>query len=211
MAEKSLVIFDMDGTLIDSSGLLANAINHVRAKLGLPPMPHDQIIGQVNNHQVNPAHYFYEVERFEPIHETWFSEYYSAHHDRQLRLYDGIRELLVSLKEQGRVLAVATNAYRSSTLESLRSLSIESYFDALVCQDDVPRPKPAPDMLYHLLEKLNTPREKAVFVGDGPRDEEAAQAAEIDYMMVEWGFTDHADKPVIKSVEELKRKLDVGN
>jgi len=205
---NSLVIFDMDGTLVDSSYIIANAINYVRGKLGLPPMPHDQIIGQVNNHQLNPAQYFYETDRFEPIHEQWFSEYYSDHHDRELRLYDGIKELLTSLKEQGRRLAVATNAYRSSTYESLRHLGIEPMFDVVMTAEDVPHPKPAPDMLYRILEELNTPKEEAVFIGDGPRDEEAAQAAGIDYIMVDWGFTDHNGKEAVHSVAELKKKLE---
>ncbi len=205
---RSLIIFDMDGTLVDSSHLLANAINYVRGKLGLPPMPHDQIIGQVNNHRLNPSQYFYGSERFEPIHEEWFSEYYSKHHDQQLRLYDGIGELLVSLKNGGRHLAVATNAYRSSTYESLRHLGIETLFDAIVTAEDVPQPKPAPDMLERILRELNTPKEEAVFIGDGPRDEEAAQAAGIDYIMVDWGFTDHNGKEAVHSVTELKKKLE---
>ena len=204
---KSLIIFDMDGTLIDSSRLLANAINYVRGKLALPPMPPQYIIAEINNHQHNPARFFYETDQFEPIHEEWFGEYYTAHHHEELQLYDGIRELLIVLKEQGRHLAVATNAYRSSTIESLRALEIEHFFDAVVCQDDVANPKPAPEMLYRILDRLQTPKENAIFIGDGPRDEEAAQAAGIDYIMVDWGFTDHHDRAVVKSVEELARIL----
>jgi phosphoglycolate phosphatase len=205
---KSLIIFDMDGTLIDSSGLLANAINHVRSKLHLPPMPSQQIIGHINNHQVNPALYFYEVEHFEPIHEQWFSQYYSAHHDHELVVYEGVVELLTWLKEQGNRIALATNAHRVSTLESLQYLEIESFFDAVVCHDDVPNPKPAPDMLNHVLAQLQSPLDSAIFIGDGPRDEEAAQAAGMDYVMVDWGFTDHqTGKRVIQNIHELKKEL----
>jgi len=208
--DKTLIIFDMDGTLVDSSHIIANAINHVRGKLDLPPMPRDAIIGQVNNHQLNPAQYFYEAERFEPIHEAWFSEYYSAHHDHQLQLYDGIRELLTALKAQGKYLAVATNAYRSSTYETLRHLGIEPLFDAVMTAEDVPSPKPAPDMLLRILERLNIPKEEALFIGDGPRDEAAAEAAGIDYIMVDWGFTDHdRNTQAIRSVAQLAQVLGV--
>ena len=203
-----LVIFDMDGTLIDSSRLLANAINHVRAQLHLPPMPQSAIIGQVNNHQINPAKYFYEVDRFEPVHETWFSEYYSAHHATELRLYTGIRSLLSQLHDRGTTLALATNAYRVSTLESLGHLGIDSLFDTIVCHDDVPNPKPAPDMLYHILEEHHLLKKSAVFIGDGPRDEEAAEAAGIDYIMVDWGYTEHdEEKEVVRNVEALREIL----
>ncbi len=199
-----LVIFDMDGTLIDSSRLLANTINHVRAQLDLPPMPQDAIVGQVNNHQINPAQYFYEVDQFEPIHETWFSEYYSANHATELQLYEGIRSLLSQLHDRGTAIALATNAYRISALESLEHLGIASLFDAVACHDDVIHPKPAPDMLYRILEELHIPKESTVFVGDGPRDEEASEAAGIDYIMVDWGYTEHEDgKRVVRSVEGL--------
>ncbi len=205
----NLVIFDMDGTLIDSSRLLANAINHVRCQLHLPPMPQDTILSHVNAPHIDPAKYFYEVDRFEPIHEQWFSEYYSAHHATELQLYDGIRSLLIHLHDRGTTIAVATNAYRVSALESLEHLGIAPLFDAVVCQDDVPHPKPAPDMLYRILGAFHTPKGSAVFVGDGPRDEEAAIAAGIDFIMVDWGYTEHkAEKKVVRSVEELWKKLE---
>jgi len=206
---KSLIIFDMDGTLIDSSRLLANAINFVRGKLGLAPMPHDAIVGHVNNNQLNPAKYFYDVDRFEPIHEQWFSTYYTVHHDQELALYEGIPELLSWLRRRGTTVALATNARRNSTLESLRHLAIEEAFDAVICQDDVEHPKPAPDMLHALLDGLGHTREAALFIGDGPRDEESAQTAGIDYIMVDWGFTEHhPDKKVVQSVAELKKILE---
>jgi len=205
---KSLIIFDMDGTLVDSSRLLANAINHVRSRLGLPPMPYDAIIGAVNDHHLNPARYFYESEQFLPIHEQYFSEYYTANHTTQLRLYKGIHPLLKSLKAAGKTLALATNAHRISALESLEHLGITSCFDAVACHDDVPHPKPAPDMLYHILKTLDLPKQSALFVGDGPRDEEAAEAAGIDYLMVDWGFTEHAeDKRVVRSAGALRKIL----
>ena len=78
----------------------------------------------------------------------------------------------------------------------------------VVCADDVRRGKPYPDMLYKILESLDKTNEEAVFVGDGPRDEDAAEAAYIDYLMVDWGFTEHSrDKSVISTVAELKERL----
>ena len=207
--KKSLLIFDMDGTLIDSSRTIANSINHVRAQMDLAPMPHEQIISKVNDHSISPAAYFYEIEAFEPIHEQWFNEYYTQNHARELTLYDGIYALLSWLKEQGTLIALATNAYRISALESLRHFGIDSFFDAVVCADDVRRSKPAPDMLYRILLALEKSNEEAIFVGDGPRDEDAAEAAAMDYLMVDWGFTEHSrDKSVISSVAELRERLE---
>ena len=202
---KRLVIFDMDGTLQDSSPAIANAINFVRERLGLTPLPSEEIIARINDPHLNAAEYFYETDRFEAIHEEWFSEYFSRHHTEQIRLYDGIASLLEALKSAGCLLAVATNAYRRSTLESLEHLGIRHYFDAVASYDDVGRGKPAPDMLYRILEELGVQAGEAIFVGDGERDRMAARAAGIDFLMVEWGFSDHEE--AIGSVEELSEEL----
>ena len=207
MKRKKLVIFDMDGTLQDSSPAIANAINFVRQRLGLPPMDREQIIHKVNDPHLNAAEYFYETDHFQVRHEEWFSEYYSRHHEEEIRLYDGILGLLTWLRECRCLLAVATNAYRRSTLESLEHLKIREFFDAVVSYDDVPRGKPAPDMLLKVLEELGVLPEEAIFVGDGPRDEMASEAAGIDFLRVEWGFSDGAEG--IRSVKELEEVLRV--
>lgn len=191
----------MDGTLVNSSLTIANAINHVRQNLGFEPMSQEYILKRINDHTLNPAQTFYHTRKFEPQHEQWFSEYYTKNHKQELVLYDGIKELLETLKTKEYALAVATNAYRGSTIESLGHLDIYSHFDAIACYDDVPKGKPHPDMLHKILNELNIGAHEALFIGDGPRDEIASKKAEIDYLMVDWGFTDHSD--AVKSVEEL--------
>jgi phosphoglycolate phosphatase len=206
--DKMLIIFDMDGTLVNSSITIANAINYVRKQLGFEPMDTQMLLSKVNDPTINPAQFFYHAPRFEHAHERWFSEYYTRNHDKELVLYDGIKELLEELRHKGFKLAVATNAYRRSTIESLTHLGIYLYFDAIACYDDVYKGKPYPDMLLKLLDELKVPKSEALFIGDGPRDEQAAKRAGIDYIMVDWGFTDHeSEKKVVGSVEELRRIL----
>jgi len=204
---KKLIIFDMDGTLVDSSITLVNAINHVRNNLSLEPMSEDNILGKLNDHTINSAQYFYETDSFKADHEIWFGEYYKNNHKRELRLYDGIEELLIELKERGFKLAVATNAYRVSTKQSLIYLDIVNYFDAVVCGDEVPRAKPYPDMLYKILDELNIEANEAIFVGDGERDEEASKNANIDYIMVHWGFSNYKDADAVHTIKQLKEKI----
>jgi len=202
---KKLIIFDMDGTLVNSSITIANAINYVRANLGFVPMESDHILKLVNDHTINPAQTFYHAEAFDKDHEKWFSEYYTKNHDKELALYSGVKEMLVSLKEHGYRLAVATNAYRGSTIESLTHLDVYEIFDGIACYDDVLQGKPHPDMLYKLLDALDVKEDEAIFIGDGPRDEMAAKEAKMDYIMVDWGFTEHTD--AVRTVEELKQML----
>jgi len=202
---KQLIIFDMDGTLVNSSLTIANAINYVRKNLGFEPMTQEYILTRVNDHTINPAKTFYHTDRFEPDHEKWFSEYYTKNHENELVLYKGIKELLESLKERGHELAVATNAYRGSTIESLTHLNVYGLFDAVACYDDVAKGKPHPDMLHRILNELEHSTQNALFIGDGPRDEMASKSADIDYIMVDWGFTDHSD--AVRSVDDLHKIL----
>ena len=202
---KKLVIFDMDGTLIDSSLTIVNAINFVRSNLELKPMDEKSILDSINNPEINPAKFYYNAENFTPQHEEWFSDYYSQNHEKEIRFYDGIENLLTTLKLDGYKLAVATNAYRISAIESLKHLNIYEKFDVIACADDVPRAKPHPDMLYFILDKLKLTRDEAIFVGDGERDLLASQNAKIDYLMVNWGFSDYSD--AIHSVEKLQQSI----
>ncbi len=204
MSQK-LIIFDMDGTLVNSSLTIANAINYVRHNLGFEAMEQEKILRMVNDHTLNPAKTFYHAEAFDADHEKWFSEYYTKNHENELVLYDGIEELLDSLKEEGHALAVATNAYRGSTIESLTHLNVYGHFDAIACYDDVEKGKPYPDMLHKILDELDHSNEKSIFIGDGPRDEMASKNADIPYIMVDWGFTDHSD--AVRTVEDLKEML----
>jgi phosphoglycolate phosphatase len=205
--QKKLTIFDMDGTLVNSSITIANAINYVRKNLGFEPMDEEYILHLVNDHTINPAQKFYHAKAFDADHERWFSEYYTKNHERELLLYKDIKELLLSLKEKGKKIAVATNAYRGSTIESLTHLEVYNLFDGIACYDDVLQGKPHPDMLYKILDELDCTEKESIFIGDGPRDEMAAKEAKMDYIMVDWGFTDHGDKDVVCSVEELRNIL----
>ena len=202
---KKLIIFDMDGTLVNSSLTIANAINYVRKNLGFVAMEQEHILKLVNDHTINPAKTFYHAETFDSDHEKWFSEYYSENHEQELVLYDGIKDMLDVLKYEGHSLAVATNAYRISTIQSLTHLKILNHFDEVTCYDDVENGKPYPDMLHKILDELNHSSEKSIFIGDGPRDEMASKNADIPYIMVDWGFTEHTD--AVRTVEDLKEML----
>jgi len=203
MIEKKLIIFDMDGTLVNSSITIANAINYVRKNLGFEPMVEMEILKRVNDPQINPAKYFYHANAFDADHERWFSEYYTKNHGSELVLYDGIKELLYTLKDKGHTLGVATNAYRNSTIESLTHLDVYDLFDGIACYDDVAQGKPHPDMLHSLLDELGHSNHESLFIGDGPRDQMASKRAEIDYIMVDWGFTEHDD--AVRTVSDLQQ------
>jgi phosphoglycolate phosphatase len=81
--DKKLIIFDMDGTLVNSSLTIANAINYVRKNLGFEAMEQEYILRRVNDHTINPAQTFYHAKSFDADHERWFSEYYTKNHEKK--------------------------------------------------------------------------------------------------------------------------------
>ena len=195
----------MDGTLVDSSITIVNAINYVRSKLSLTLLDKELILTKVNDPELNPALFFYETNEFSSEQEQWFSEYYTDNHERELQLYDGVEELLITLKEKGYLFAIATNAYRGSTLESLGHLNIVDYFSSIACYDDVGRGKPAPDMLEKNLEDVKLEAKDAIFIGDSERDLMASNALNMDYIMINWGFSDYEN--AIYSIDKLQEKI----
>ena len=197
-----LAIFDMDGTLVDSSITLSNAINYVRAKLGLSALDTQIILEQINNPDCNLARFFYEADEITKKHEEWFQSYYSNNHDKELILFEGIEPMLQNLQEKGIKIALATNAYRVSTMEALKHLKIDKYFTDIICYDEVENAKPAPDMLLALLDRNSVNR--AIFIGDSDRDKLAGKAANIEFLHVAFGSK---DSKYITKVEILEKKI----
>jgi len=198
----------MDGTLVDSSTALTNAINYVRAKLNLEPLDSSIVLEQINNPNCDLAKFFYNVNTIEPIHEQWFKEYYSANHDKELVLFDGVEQMLQELQKSNIKLAIATNAYRASTQEALKHLKIDRYFDDIICYDEVERGKPAPDMLHILLERNKEVPNSSIFVGDSDRDYLASKEAGIKFIRV--AFANNNPTPDEVS-QEIKRYFGMRN
>ena len=201
---KSTIIFDMDGTLIDSSEVISNAINHVRGKLGLSPMDREKILYAVNDMHTHSPSYFYETEDFTDAHIIWFQEYYTDNHEKEVALYKGILALLEKAKKHYQ-LSLATNAYRQSTLQLLGFVDIAHYFDIIVCADDVQNSKPHPDMIEKILAHFDIDASEAIMIGDSLKDKEAASRAGVETILVDWGFSDLED--ACREVGELEHLL----
>jgi phosphoglycolate phosphatase len=191
----------MDGTLIDSSSVIANAINHVRGKLSLEPMLNKHIVASINNTNIHAPSYFYEAPNFTKAHEDWFQEYYTDHHNIDTALYEGVGELLEKLSNT-HALSVATNAYKLSAMQILDANDISKYFDIIMCADIVTNAKPHREMLDVIVEHYGAHRDEFVVIGDGERDIMAAQNAGIDSILVDWGFSEHSE--AVKSIKELE-------
>ena len=201
----ALIMFDMDGTLINSSVPLVNTINYVRENLGFEKLEKDIILESVNDPTINAAQYFYGTSDFTLEQKKLFEEYYDANCLENLELYAGIKKLIDDLNTEF-TLTVATNASSFFAKKMLDHLEIGHYFDTILGYDSVKNPKPHPEMINKILTRHSIENSKAQVIGDSHKDIMAASKAGVDSVLVNWGFSNH-DKDAIETVEELENKI----
>ncbi|RXJ60164.1 HAD family hydrolase [Candidatus Marinarcus aquaticus] len=200
-----LIMFDMDGTLVNSGTMIANTINYVRENIGLEILEKHHILTNVNDPKINTAEFFYGTKHFTEEQTILFENYYNQNCLKELEIYDGIETLLKELKGEFK-LAVATNASSIFAHKMLTHLGLREYFDLLYGYDSVSQPKPHPEMVYKIIEDIKTTKERSLLVGDSHKDTQAATSAGVDSILVNWGFSDHSEN-AIESVEELKQHI----
>lgn len=187
------VIFDLDGTLLDTLEDLKNATNYALKVCGMPERTLSEIrqfvgngvkklmIRAVPQGEDNPA--------FERAFEV-FKEYYGQHCNDATRAYDGIPELLQKLKNDGYALAIVSNKI-DSAVQDLNNRYF-SQVDVAVGDREGLKRKPDPDSVLLALRKLGRSKEEAVYVGDSDVDLATAQNVGLPCISVLWGFRDKA-------------------
>ncbi len=187
-----LVVFDMDGTLIDSQLDITESINFVREKLyNLDRLTCKYVVEAINREKRNLPKLFYGREVYENEAKEMFEKHYHQQCIKNPRLYDGIKETLQSLKECGFVMSVATNAPSTFASRMLEHLKVKHYFDYIVGADLVKNPKPHPDMLEYIFERYGFDRHLHVgwMVGDNSKDMGVGKNAGIKSIFATWGFS----------------------
>ena len=200
-----LIMFDMDGTLIDSGFAITNTINYVRENLGFDKLEKDFILEKVNDPSINSAEFFYGTKEFTPQQTKLFEEYYNIHCLTDLVIYDGIAQLIKDLSKDF-TLAVATNANSDYAHKMLKHVGIVHHFQTILGYDSVTKPKPHPEMVHKILDKHNILKHNAQLIGDSHKDIMAATNAGVDSVLVNWGFSNH-EKDAIETVEELEQRI----
>jgi len=200
-----LIIFDMDGTLINSGSVIANTINFVRINLGLDIIAKSEILKNMNDPHINSAEYFYGSTYFTEQQTALFTEYYNEHCISDIILYDGVKELLEELKHEYH-LAIATNANSEYAHKMLDFLGIKEHFNFIAGANMVEYPKPKGDMLSLVCETLGIQKKSSLLIGDSKKDLYAANDFGIDCILVNWGFSDHFDNAVC-DIENLKKEI----
>lgn len=184
------VVFDLDGTLLETLEDLMDSVNYILSKEKLPL----QNLAQIKQHVGNGVRRLVELSvpggencpGFESIFSE-FKKHYALNCCNKTRPYDGITDVLEELKKRGIKTAVITNKFQSAAEETCKR-----YFPNLITKvlgetDGIPR-KPAPDIVYKALNLLNSEIEDSVMFGDSETDIKTAKNAGINYSAVLWGF-----------------------
>jgi 2-phosphoglycolate phosphatase len=177
-APLGAVVFDLDGTLIDSCTDIARAANHCLGLAGLPLCSEARICECIGDGSRLLLQRVSGLAPDAPELDGMLQEffvYYTEHAVDHTRLLPGARQVLEQLRHLPR--ALCTNKPRVTTTAVLDGLGIASEFDAVVAQGDVPHTKPHPAPLLRIAELLRLPSAQLVMVGDGPQDIECARAA----------------------------------
>jgi phosphoglycolate phosphatase len=184
------VLFDLDGTLVDSLGDLGSSVNHVLADLGLPTHSIDSYrlrIGDGSRTMLSRALPEDRQELLDQAVES-FKKYYRVHCLDQTRTYPGIDSLLDHLKERGCPMAIFTNKPHPLTTHIVESLFPIGLFDTcLGQQDDFPK-KPDPTGALRIAETISCRPECTLFLGDSAIDMHTATAAGMVPVGATWGF-----------------------
>lgn len=178
------VLFDVDGTLVDTIDLIIETFHEVFHRLGIPDRPDGEILSWIGKPlylQVKELH----EERAEEIYQL-YKELYERNRPRLAREIPGIREALEGLLDRGYRLGVVTSKKSSSTMRELKDFSLADLFQVVVTADDTENHKPHPEPLLRALEDLGVDNEEATYVGDSPYDIESARGAGVLAGAVRW-------------------------
>ncbi|WP_297861954.1 HAD family hydrolase [uncultured Acidaminococcus sp.] len=201
------VIFDLDGTLLDTLTDLWNAVNAVCKKYGYPPRTRLQVRRALGNGLERllwlslPGDV--EENRFQAAFQ-FFRGYYLKHCNEKTRPYEGILELLRQLQLQGIRLAIVSNKAHPAVLE-LRDRYFPETMKVAIGESVEVRRKPAPDTVFKALEELGIPKEQAVYVGDSEVDKKTADNAGMDCFLVTWGFRDRDELAALEPAALIDR------
>ena len=208
-----LLVFDWDGTLIDSASTIVACIQSACRDLGLP-VPDDTRARHVIGLGLRDA-LAYAIPGLPEEEYGRVVEHYRRHflaRDPQIPLFSGAKEMLAGLRERGHVLAVATGKSRAGLARAMENTGLGRFFVASRCADQC-APKPAPDMLHELIEELDVDAAQTLMIGDTVHDLNMAANAGIDAVAVSYGA--HAKSELVArgplacvdSVDELAQWL----
>ena len=201
MKQKFTVLFDLDGTLVDTAPDLMLAHNHVMKKFGYPTKSTEEIrnlvgkgagamIGRSIWGQAKKEFSKVNDEKIKKVMVTEFVDFYGKNIINESTLINGVKDFLKWCKNQNISMAVCTNKQEYLSNDLLKKIGIYDYFEYVAGSDTFDYCKPDPRHLTSVVEILNGDIKKTIMIGDSETDANAAKAAEIPIILLEDGYTE---------------------
>jgi 2-phosphoglycolate phosphatase len=205
------VLFDLDGTLIDSAPDLAGACNEMRVDRGLVPLPYERLRRMVGSGArgmvgasfgLTPESPGYGELRDEFLHR------YEARMTRETRVFDAMVPVLAWLEREGLPWGIVTNKATRFAVPLVASLGLSARAATLVCGDTAAFAKPHPAPLLEAARRLGVAPQRCAYVGDDQRDVIAGRAAEMLTVVAAWGYLGEGDAPSAWGADHLIERPD---
>jgi pyrophosphatase PpaX len=203
-----VVLFDLDGTVIDSGAIILASMRHATRTILQRELEDEILMAAVGGAGLVEQMRLLDEERVDEL-VACYREHNEPLHSELVEC-SGLPQALRTLKEEGRRLGIVTAKRRATVELAFRYVPLEPLFDVVVSSDDTERHKPNPEPLLHALELLESTPAEAAYVGDSPFDIRAAKAAGVHAVAVTWGGIHsrerlEAEEPdvLVTSAEEL--------
>jgi pyrophosphatase PpaX len=187
MAPLHTVLFDLDGTLIDSVRLILDSYHYTLSAHGLPARSDEQWLRGVGTPLTAQFAECCDDQELMAALIATYREYNLAHHDRMVTVYPGVVAAVERIRAAGRRTGLVTSKNRSGALRGLALAKLELMMDVLVCADEVTNPKPHPEPVEKALKLLDADRSTTVYVGDSIHDMLSGRAAGVRTAAALWG------------------------
>ena len=195
MKQKLTILFDLDGTLVDTAPDLINAHNHVMKKFGYPTKTIDELknaVGKGAKAMMAKAHgeWKWFDEKIKNQMSDEFLAFYGKNILNKSKLINGVKKFLVWCKEENISMAVCTNKTEHLAVDLLKKIEIYDYFEYVAGYNTFDYCKPDPRHLTSVVEILDGDLKKTIMIGDSETDANAAKAAEIPMILLKYGYTE---------------------
>ncbi len=204
------VIFDLDGTLIDSYEAIYLSFKYAYEQMGLPPLPYEEVKKAVGLGLGKTFHDLLGEDRVAQALSYFFEKYETVFREHT-RILPDVPQVLNSLHSRGIPMAVASNKVGNYSRAIFKHFHLETFFVVILGEGDVAQNKPDPEMIYFALRKMGVDKEHGIFVGDSVVDIRTARNAGMRVFAVPTGNTDRSDLEKAAPTYFLNRLLDLLN
>ncbi|MFE4714710.1 pyrophosphatase PpaX [Paenibacillus sp. NPDC056722] len=181
------VLFDLDGTIVDTNELILNSFKYALQHNNLPPLSREEMIPHMGTTLQHQMRVFSGLEDISGL-EASYRSYNYEHHDALIRSFPHVNETMEALARRGIKMGIVTTKIRPTTIKALEMFDLLKYMDTIVTVNDVTEPKPHPEPVLTAVRNLNADLRTTLMVGDSIVDIQSAKAAGVYAAAVAWSL-----------------------